>query len=43
MDFKQILGHEKQIESLKKSINNGNISHSYLFEGEEGLGKKNWP
>lgn len=40
MDFDQIIGHEKAIESLKKSINNSTISHSYLFEGEEGLGKK---
>lgn len=40
MDFKEIIGHEKQIESLKNSIRRGTVSHSYLFEGEEGLGKK---
>lgn len=40
MDFNQIIGHEKQIESLKNAIDKGSISHSYLFEGEEGLGKK---
>ncbi|WP_312906355.1 DNA polymerase III subunit delta' [Tissierella praeacuta] len=41
MDFKQIIGHEKQIEALKNSIRNKSISHCYLFEGEKGLGKKN--
>ncbi|MDR7857612.1 DNA polymerase III subunit delta' C-terminal domain-containing protein [Tissierella sp.] len=41
MDFSQILGHEKQIESLKGAIKNGTINHCYLFEGEKGLGKKN--
>ncbi|NLK44858.1 MAG: DNA polymerase III subunit delta' [Tissierellia bacterium] len=40
MDFTDIIGHERQIKSLKNSINNGTVSHSYLFEGEEGLGKK---
>lgn len=41
MDFNQIIGHEKQIEALKNSTINGNISHCYLFEGEKGLGKRN--
>lgn len=40
MDFNSILGHEKQIEAIRNSINNSRISHSYLFEGEEGLGKR---
>lgn len=40
MDFNEIIGHEKAIESLKRSIKNNAISHSYLFEGEEGVGKK---
>lgn len=40
MDFSQIIGHEIQIKSLKNAIGKGSISHSYLFEGEEGLGKK---
>lgn len=40
MDFSTIIGHEKQIRALKNSIKKGTISHSYLFEGEEGLGKK---
>ena len=41
MDFNQIVGHVNQIEALKSSIKNKTISHSYLFEGEEGLGKRN--
>lgn len=40
MDFNEIIGHEKQIEALKKSIENRTISHCYLFEGEKGLGKR---
>jgi DNA polymerase-3 subunit delta' len=40
MDFNQIIGHEKQINSLKNAIDNHSVSHSYLFEGEEGLGKR---
>lgn len=40
MDYKDIIGHEKGIKILQRAIKNGNISHSYLFEGEEGIGKK---
>lgn len=40
MNFNEIIGHEKQINSLKNAIDKGSVSHSYLFEGEEGLGKR---
>jgi len=40
MDYNKIIGHEKAIETLKRSIRKGSVSHSYIFEGEEGLGKK---
>lgn len=40
MDFNQIIGHEKIIETLRRSINTNTISHAYLFQGEEGIGKK---
>ena len=40
MNFNKIIGHERQIEILRKSINENTISHSYLFEGQEGLGKR---
>lgn len=40
MEYKDIIGHEVVIEGLKRAVQNGNISHFYIFEGEEGLGKK---
>lgn len=40
MDFSQVIGHEKNIDILKQAIKNKTISHSYLFEGAEGIGKK---
>ncbi|NMB07263.1 MAG: DNA polymerase III subunit delta' [Tissierellia bacterium] len=40
MDFTQILGHENIIKNLQNAIENGKVSHSYLFEGEESMGKK---
>ena len=35
-----IIGHQKQWEFLKKSFELGRATHAYLFEGQEGLGKK---
>ena len=35
-----MIGHQKQWQFLKKSVELGKISHAYLFCGEEGLGKK---
>ncbi len=40
MSFKDILGHEKPIEFLKRAIKQDKVSHSYLFLGNEGIGKK---
>ncbi|MCR3956050.1 MAG: DNA polymerase III subunit delta' [Gudongella sp.] len=40
MDYKDIVGHEHVVQSLKRAVRNNNISHFYLFEGEEGLGKR---
>ncbi|NLC04709.1 MAG: DNA polymerase III subunit delta' [Tissierellia bacterium] len=40
MDYKNIIGHKRAIEALKNSVKNNTVSHSYLFQGEEGLGKK---
>ena len=40
MDFNQVIGHEKVIDTLRRSIRKKTVSHSYIFEGEEGLGKK---
>ncbi len=40
MDFDDIIGHEKIIESLKNAIRNSSVSHSYLFEGPKSIGKE---
>ena len=38
--FESIIGNEKIKTNLQKSIQKGNLSHSYLFLGREGIGKK---
>lgn len=39
MSFENIIGNEKTKELLKRSIEQNNILHSYLFLGIEGIGK----
>lgn len=34
-----IIGHEKQLLSLERDIQGGNLSHAYLFSGPEQVGK----
>lgn len=36
----EILGNKKTIERLKRAAESGEVSHSYIFEGPEGMGKK---
>ncbi len=36
----KIIGHEKQLEFLKKSIKNNTLSQAYLFYGPVDIGKK---
>ena len=38
--FENILGNEGIKQSILQSIKSGNISHSYLFVGKSGIGKK---
>ena len=38
--FNNILGNDEIKESLKNSVKNNKTSHSYLFVGTEGIGKK---
>ena len=38
--FENIVGHDENKKILSEFIENKNISHSYLFEGKEGVGKK---
>lgn len=40
MSFKDILGHEKLIDYLKRSIEMNKIGHAYIFDGPMGSGKK---
>ncbi|MDI9597679.1 MAG: DNA polymerase III subunit delta', partial [Atribacterota bacterium] len=40
IDFKEIVGHTKPKQILKNRIKNEKIGHSYLFVGNEGIGKK---
>ncbi|MCR4956973.1 MAG: DNA polymerase III subunit delta' [Lachnospiraceae bacterium] len=38
--FKNILGHEQAVKSLQNAIMLGKVSHAYIFDGEDGAGKK---
>ena len=38
--FKNIIGNKQIKESLINSVSSGNVSHSYLFVGKAGIGKK---
>ena len=40
MAFIDILGHEKPIRLLQQAIKTDKVVHSYLFLGNEGIGKK---
>ena len=40
MSFKDILGHQRPIILLQRAIKNKKVVNSYLFLGNEGIGKK---
>ena len=40
MCFKNLVGNENNKYILKETITKGNILHSYMFFGNEGIGKK---
>lgn len=40
MTFARILGHEPQKDLLRRALASGRLSHAYLFEGPEGIGKR---
>ncbi len=40
MSFSDVLNQKKAINILKKELKTAEISHAYLFLGEEGVGKK---
>lgn len=39
-NFADILGNEKLINNLKKSIASDRVNHAYIFEGPKGIGKR---
>ncbi|MEK6560843.1 MAG: DNA polymerase III subunit delta' [Nitrospirota bacterium] len=40
MGFRDIKGQDRAINILKRAISNDHVSHSYLFYGPDGVGKK---
>ena len=40
MSFEDILGHDRIIEVLRRTLRSGKTAHSYLFEGVQGVGRK---
>jgi len=40
MPFADIVGHQKQLKSLRHSLETERLHHAYLFVGPEGVGKK---
>ncbi len=39
MSFKEVMGHERPIRLLQRAIAQKKVVHSYLFTGNEGIGK----
>jgi len=42
VSFKDVYGHEEVIEFFQNVITNNNLSHSYVFDGLKGIGKKHF-
>ena len=40
MGFAEIVGHQRQLESLRSAMANARLHHAYLFLGLEGVGKR---
>jgi DNA polymerase-3 subunit delta' len=40
MPFADITGHERIVEVFRRSVRSGKVSHSYLFEGIPGCGRR---
>jgi DNA polymerase-3 subunit delta' len=40
MPFRDIIGHEHQIATLRATIARGRLAHAYLFHGESSIGKR---
>jgi DNA polymerase III subunit delta' len=40
MGFADIIGHQRQLGTLRSAMTNGRLHHAYLFLGPEGVGKR---
>jgi len=40
MGLSEIIGHQKQIETLHSALAHGRLHHAYLFVGPDGVGKR---
>ena len=40
MGFAELMGHTKQLDSLRAALANQRLHHSYLFVGPDGVGKR---
>jgi len=40
MGFAEVLGHSKQLDSLRAALVNQRLHHAYLFVGPDGVGKR---
>jgi DNA polymerase III subunit delta' len=40
MPFAEIVGHQRQLQTVRASLENGRMHHAYLFFGPEGVGKR---
>jgi DNA polymerase III subunit delta' len=40
MGFAELIGHTKQLESIRAALANQRLHHAYLFAGPEGVGKR---
>ncbi len=40
MNFLDIIGHERPLGILRRTLVNGTVAHAYLFTGEAGIGKR---
>ena len=38
--YDRIIGHENIIAQLKNAITNNKVNHAYIFDGDDGSGKK---
>lgn len=40
MGFEKIIGHDRIVNFFKTAIKNDRLAHAYVFEGQDGVGKK---